>query len=66
MADAMSHLLARQLRFQKFEVMLVIQSLRGNIHTQAVTLNVKMTFGGWGLLTLTLELWQNDIFLILM
>ena len=33
--------------------------LQGDIHTQVAT-------EGLGLLTLTLELWQNDIFLILM
>ena len=49
-----------------------ISPLRGDIHTQVAMLNVNMTFGGWGregrgwgLLTFTLELWQNDIFLIL-
>ena len=42
--------------------------LRGGIHTQVATLNISMTFGGRGagLLNLMLELWQNDIFLILM
>ena len=39
--------------------------LRGDIHTQVATLYVNMTFRE-GLLTLTLELWQNDIFLVLM
>ena len=43
-------------------------SVRGDIHTQVAMLNINMMFGvwGWGLLTLMLELWQNDIFLILM
>ena len=41
---------------------------RGDIHIQVATLNVNMTFEGeaGGVLTLTLELRQNDIFLILM
>ena len=45
---------------------------RGDIHTQVATLNVNMTFagargeGGVELLILTLELCQNDFFLILM
>ena len=44
--------------------------IRGDIHTQVATLNTNMKFAGygvrWGLLTFTLALWQNDIFLILM
>ena len=42
------------------------EQLRSGIHTQVAMLNINMTFGGWGLLILMLELWQNDIFLILM
>ena len=44
--------------------------IRGDIHTQVAALNINMTFArfgvGCGLLTLTLALWQIDIFLILM
>ena len=54
-------------------IVVIYCSLRKfDIHTQVETLNVNMTFGGGGemgvggVLTLTLELWQNDIFLILM
>ena len=54
----------------------IIFHLRGDIHTQVATLNINMTLfffeggeggeGAGGFLTLTLKLWQNDIFLILM
>ena len=45
--------------------------LRGDIHTQVAILNVNMMFAGDGgeggsFLTLTLELWQNDVFVNLM
>ena len=39
---------------------------RGDTHTQVAMLDVNMAFQGREMLTLTLELWQNDIFLILM
>ena len=47
-------------------------NIRGDIYTQVATLNVNMTIWEWGwvgvalLTSLLLQLWQNDIFLILM
>ena len=34
--------------------------------TSVTTLNIKYDVLGWGVVILMLELWQNDIFLILM
>ena len=49
------------------DIVNILYMLGGDIHTQVAMLNINMTFGGrgGGLLILMLELWQNDIFLIL-